>query len=166
MKEFFTKLAMSALFYLVMGSMVFGIYTDQHQFVDVAAAAFWILILLGATVGWMILLCFLSLDSLTDEASRAKVIESAGRYSKKSNVIFRLWGWIRFIAAVAMLAYSGWIFTAVCYALTYLFVRLGTSLMRDKLETLRKTAGEDWREVRDQRQREMANSLRIRIGDG
>ena len=40
------------------------------------------------------------------------------------------------VITIVLLAYSGWVFTAVCYALSSLFVRFCMSLARDKVEKL------------------------------
>lgn len=139
---------------MVMASLVFGIYTGQSQFVGVAAAAFWLLIVLGIFVGCAYGVTASSLDSLADDESRKAAIESLQRFTKKKNIISRVWGWLCFIASVVLLAYSGWVFTAVCYALASLFVRLIASVVRDKLQKYEKPSGIDWADVLDQRENE------------
>lgn len=154
-KKFITGALMSCIYYIVMASMIFGIYTDQSQFVGIAAAAFWILIVLGIFISCVLGIAASALDSLVDETSLRATIQSMQRFSRKRHIIFRLWGWTCLIAAVALLAYSGWIFTAVCYVLASLFVRLIASVVRDKLSELEKQSDPDWEAILKQRRREV-----------
>lgn len=134
MKKLITGALMSSIYYMVMASMIFGIYTGHSQFIGIAAAAFWILILLGIFISCVIGVAAGSLESLVDKTSQKESIESLQRFSRKRHIVIRVWGWGCLIAAVVLLAYSGWIFTAVCYVLASLFVRLIASVVRDKLE--------------------------------
>ncbi|MEI9745856.1 hypothetical protein [Enterobacter ludwigii] len=165
MKNFITGALISCIYYIVMASMIFGIYTGQSQFVGIAAAAFWILILLGIFTSCVIGAAASALDSLVDETSLRATIQSMQRFSRKRNIIFRLWGWMCLIAAVALLAYSGWIFTAVCYVLASLFVRLIASVVRNKLDEIEKRSDPDWEAILKQRRREM-NFFRAGNGHG
>lgn len=155
MKNFITSALTSCIYYIVMASMIFGIFTDQSQFVGIAAAAFWIHILLGIFISCVIGAASSALDSLVDETSLQATIQSMQRFSRKRHIIFRLWGWMCLIAAVALLAYSGWIFTVVCYVLASLFVRLIASVVRDKLDEIEKRSDPDWGETLKQRRREV-----------
>lgn len=155
MKNFITGALISCIYYIVMASMIFGIYTGQSQFVGIAAAAFWILILFGIFISCVIGAAASALDSLVDETSLRATIQSMQRFSRKRNIIFRLWGWICLISAVALLAYSGWIFTAVCYVLASLFVRLIASVVRDKLAEIAKRSAPDWEAILKQRRYEV-----------
>ncbi|AHE72778.1 hypothetical protein M942_08560 [Enterobacter ludwigii] len=155
MKNFITGALISCIYYIVMASMIFGIYTGQSQFVGIAAAAFWILILFGIFISCVIGAAASALDSLVDETSLRATIQSMQRFSRKRNIIFRLWGWICLISAVALLAYSGWIFTAVCYVLASLFVRLIASVVRDKLAEIEKRSAPDWEAILKQRRYEV-----------
>lgn len=165
MKNFITGAFMSCIYYIVMASMIFGIYTDQSQFVGIAAAAFWILILLGIFISCVVWVSASALASLVDKTSHQEAIQSLQRFSRKRHIIFRLWGWTCLIAAVAMLTYSGWIFTAVCYVLASLFVRLIASVVRDKLDEIEKRSDPDWEATLKQRRREV-NFYRAGNGHG
>ncbi|POZ13678.1 hypothetical protein ACB496_12790 [Lelliottia nimipressuralis] len=153
MKKLITGALMSAIFYIVMASMIFGIYTGHSQFVGIAAAAFWILILLGIFISCFIGVAASLLESLVGESLKT-TIESLQRFSRKRHIVIRVWGWGCLIAAVVLLAYSGWIFTAVCYVLASLFVHLVASVVRGKLKKHEERSGEDWEEVLDQRKQE------------
>ncbi|NTZ48385.1 hypothetical protein FCM30_21860 [Lelliottia aquatilis] len=153
MKKLITGALMSAIFYIVMASMIFGIYTGHSQFVGIAAAAFWILILLGIFISCFIGVAASLLESLVGESLKT-TIESLQRFSRKRHIVIRVWGWGCLIAAVVLLAYSGWIFTAVYYVLASLFVHLVASVVRGKLKKHEERSGEDWEEVLDQRKQE------------
>lgn len=153
MKKLITGALMSSIYYMVMASMIFGIYTGHSQFVGVSVAAFWLLIVLSIYVGFASALTVSSLDLLVGEPLKT-TIESLKKSVKKSHIIFRIWGEIRFLTAVVLLAYSGWVFTAVCYVLASLFVRIIASVVRDKLKKYEEISGADWEEVLDQREQE------------
>lgn len=134
MKKCLTNIVISAIFYIATGSMVLGVYSDWSQFVGVGAVSFWILIFTGIFRGCIYGLTVSALDSLVSDESRNAVTEPLQKFVKKKHIIFRLWGWACFIAAVALVAYSGWILTAVCYVLASLFVSFIASVVRNKLQ--------------------------------
>ena len=65
---------------------------------------------------------------------KTAAIESLRVVFKHSGVLSKIVGWFRLIAIVMLLAYSGWVFTAVSYALCALFSRFIISVGRDEYE--------------------------------
>ncbi|EOE8052020.1 hypothetical protein [Klebsiella pneumoniae] len=73
---------------------------------------------------------------MRNDKSGHEALEAVKRITRRKNVIARWWGWVCMVLTIVLLAYSGWVFTAVCYALSSLFVRFCVSLARDKVEKL------------------------------
>ncbi|EPS1980447.1 hypothetical protein ACVCDR_005414 [Klebsiella pneumoniae] len=134
MKKFFIDMIDKDIYYALFAGLAFGSVTSQSNILNIAAAAFWVVILLGCVIGVFTTSLAYAVEKVTDEKSRQSALESLRKIVRRKNVIARWWGWLCTVAIIALLAYSGWVFTAVCYALSSLFVRLCISLARDKVE--------------------------------
>lgn len=134
MKRFLIDTLNKILCYALLAALAFGSVTEQSNILNVAAAAFWVVVFLGVVVGIITIFLAHGAEHITDEKSRQSVLESLRKIVRRKNVVARWRGWCRMVATIALLAYGGWVFTAVCYALSSLFVRFCISLARDKVE--------------------------------
>lgn len=136
MKKFITTAITSIVYYGMLAALLFAAITDTRPLLNVVAAAFWVVILLGGVMGCLYLAIAYGLDSISlskNENAQQENIKLLERLTRRKNLIFRVWGWVCLAAGAALLAYGGWVFTSVCYVLASLFVRLCTSVARDKL---------------------------------
>ncbi len=136
MKKFIATAISSVVYYGILAAMIFAVITGTPHLLNVAAAAFWVVILRGGFTGVIYLVIAYGLESSKDEKAQQEGIEFLKKLTRRKNLVSRWWGWVCLAASAAILAYGGWVFTAVCYVLTSLFVRLCASLARDKLTNL------------------------------
>ncbi|HDU2896793.1 TPA: hypothetical protein RFF92_001622 [Klebsiella aerogenes] len=136
MKKFLTDTFSQVIYYGLLVALVFATFTGQNNILSVAAAAFWVVITLGVVIGPLTLALAYGVEHVPNN-SRAEALETVKKITRRKNVVARWWGWICMVLTIVLLAYSGWVFTAVCYALSSLFVRLCVSLARDKVEKLK-----------------------------
>ncbi|MCG0458535.1 hypothetical protein L6R44_20955 [Enterobacter cloacae complex sp. ECC445] len=136
MKKFFTSAVAKITFYVLLAVLLFAVMTGASSLLRVVAAAYWVIVLLGAIVGLLALVITFGVEYSKDEKSRREGIEYLKRFAKRKNAIARVWGWFCLVLGASLLAYGGWVFTAVAYVIASLFVRLCCSLARDKVEKL------------------------------
>ena len=134
MKKFLIDTLNKILYYALLAALAFGSVTGQSNILNVAATAFWVVVFLGVFGGVLTTFLAHGAEHVTDEKTRQSVLESLRKIVRRKNVVARWWGWCCMVATIALLAYGGWVFTAVCYALSSLFVRFCISLARDKVE--------------------------------
>lgn len=134
MKNFLIDTLNKILYYALLAALAFGSVTGQSNVMNVAAAAFWVVVSLGVFVGVFTTFLAHGAEQVTDEKTRQSVLESLRKIVRRKNVIARWWGWLCIVVTITLLAYGGWVFTAVCYALSSLFMRFCISLARDKVE--------------------------------
>lgn len=136
MKKFLTDTFSQVIYYGLLVALVFATFTGQNNILSVAAAAFWVVIALGIVIGPLTLILTYGAGKVSDKKTASEALEAVKKITKRKNVVARWWGWICMVLTIVLLAYSGWVFTAVCYALSSLFVRFCVSLARDKVEKL------------------------------
>lgn len=136
MKKLLTDAATKITFYALLAALLFAVTTGAGSLLRVVAAAYWVIVLLGAVVGLLALIITFGVEYSKDDKSRREDIEYLERFAKRKNAIARVWGWFCLVLEASMLAYGGWVFTAVAYVIASLFVRLCCSLARDKVEKL------------------------------
>lgn len=103
----------------------------------VAATAYWILMTLALFVGFISCTGLAALSYEMDPGKRETLIASLSQFFKKRGPARRFISWCLLIFIVTLLAYTGWVFTAVCYMLVTLVTMLIITLGRDKLEELK-----------------------------
>lgn len=139
MKKFLTDIFSQVIYYGLLVALVFATFTGLNNILSVAAAAFWVFIALGIVIGPLTLILAYGAEQVRHDKSGHEALEAVKRITKRKKVVARWWGWVCMVLTIVLLAYSGWVFTAVCYALSSLFVRFCVSLARDKVEKLEGT---------------------------
>lgn len=134
MKKFMIKVITSVVSYGLLALLAYGALSDTASLVGVGVAAYWVIIVLGLLVGTLILVVSYAIPGEKDEQKKQKLLTIVQDSVKKRNPILRGIGWIFFIAITLLLAYSGWVFTAVSYALSALIVKLMLSIARDNVK--------------------------------
>ena len=72
-----------------------------------------------------------------DHEKREKLIGSLEATFKKQGFLRKSLNWINLTIVVCLLAYSGWVFTAVTYVLISLLCKLVISMGREKFDNLK-----------------------------
>ncbi|HCW3078554.1 TPA: hypothetical protein OXC52_001131 [Enterobacter asburiae] len=134
MKKVFTDSLIGASYYLLLFCLLFATFTETSSLLSIVAAAYWVIVVLGIFVGLISMVLTFGLDYSTNKTSRKEGIDLLKRFAKRKGAFRRAWGWVCLLVGTASLAYGGWVFTAVAYALASLFVRLCCSLARDKVD--------------------------------
>lgn len=140
MKKFFTNLITSATDYALLIILLYSAITGVQSLMGLTVAAYWVIMALAFFIGPLIYTLSYAAKSIKDEESRRKALEIVGGIAKKKNLFLRFIGWLKLIMICCLLAYGGWIFTGVCYALMSLYLRLLISLARDNVIQLQTTA--------------------------
>lgn len=132
MKTFLSHIVSLAL----LAALLYSVLTGSDSIMSVVASAYWVLLLLAVFVS-VLIMAMLGLAGIErDPIKKAKIIKSLEEISKKKGAIKRSFGWLCLAFIVSLLAYGGWVFTAVCYAIISLIFRLCTSIARDKINEL------------------------------
>ena len=133
MKKFMTKIVSNVINYTLLALLLFAVFTGSISLVGVLAAVYWVMISLCFVIGPLFYILSYAAKSAKDEESRRKAMELIGDATKKKNVLLRALGWLELIIISCSLAYAGWVFTAVCYVLSSLYLRLFISMARDNV---------------------------------
>lgn len=133
MKKFMTKIVSNVINYTLLSLLLFAVFTGAKSLVGVLAAVYWVMISLCFVIGPFFYTLSHAAKSAKDEESRCKALELVGDATKKKNGLLRALGWLELIIISCSLAYAGWVFTAVCYVLSSLYLRLFISMARDNV---------------------------------
>ncbi|MFZ4219704.1 hypothetical protein ACEV6Q_17865 [Enterobacter ludwigii] len=129
MKKIFIPIVIETIRYTILSFLFWGAITGRDNVVSMASAAIWIIIFLSGFAGTITLLIAIAVERMVKNKQDAiKYLEGV---SKRGNIVVRTWGWVVFIATAILLAYSGWVFTAVCYAMTSIFARFCIAIARN-----------------------------------
>lgn len=134
MKKFLSGVIASVISFALLAVLGYGVATDTKPLVTMAAAAYWVIILLGLVVGTLTLVVSYAVRSEKDEQKKKQGLKMIIDVVKKKNFLCRAIDWICFIAIAGSLSYSGWVFTAVFYVVVALIVKLMLSIARDNVK--------------------------------
>lgn len=133
MKKFIAKAVTGIYSYCILFLLAFGIATGNKALVSITAMAYWVGISLGFVAGIFILLISNAMDHAPDEVTKQKIAGIALEAVKRKSKFMRFIDWVYLIAVAVLLAYSGWVFTGVCYVLVTLMVRFFLSVVRNNV---------------------------------
>ncbi len=134
MKKFLSGVIASIISFSLLAVLGYGVVTDTKPMVTMAAAAYWVVILLGLVVGAITLIVSYAALSEKDEQKRQQGLKLITAVVKRKNLLRRTVDWICFILIACSLSYSGWVFTAVCYVVVALVVRFMLSIARENVK--------------------------------
>ncbi|HHR5652030.1 TPA: hypothetical protein ACS62G_004195 [Klebsiella oxytoca] len=92
MKKLLIDTLNKILYYALLAALAFGSATGQSNVLNVAAAAFWVVVFLGVAVGVLTIFLAHGAEHVTDEKTRQSVLESLRKIVRRKNVIARYWG--------------------------------------------------------------------------
>lgn len=136
MKKFFIGMIASAISYVLLSVLGYGAITDTKSLVTMAAAAYWIIILIGTAVGAIVLIVSYAVRGEKDEQKKQQGLKLINDIVKKKNPLRRAIDWVCFVVIACLLSYSGWVFTAVCYVICALFIKFMLSIARDNVSEI------------------------------
>lgn len=135
MKTFLCHIVSLAL----LAALLYSVLTGNDGIMSVVASAYWVLLLLAVFVS-LIIMAIVGLAGIErDPTKKAKIVKSLEDISKSNGVIKRAYNWLCLVLIASLLAYGGWVFTAVCYAVMALIFKFCTSIARDKVNELSAT---------------------------
>lgn len=141
MKKFITKLMAEIVSVGLVALLAYSVWKGVTSLTAIAATAYWIIIALSMFVG--VIACIgiwaieKELEVNGDPVKREKLIGSLEATFKKQGFLKKSVNWLNLIIVVCLLAYSGWVFTAVTYVLIALLCKLIISTGREKFESLK-----------------------------
>lgn len=128
MKSFITHLVTIAL----LVALLYSVFMEQASITATVVSAYWVVMLLAIFICTITMVTVGLVSTETDPVKKEKLMKHLEVAAKKPGVIKRVYNWICLVLIVGGLAYGGWVFTAVCYAIVALMVRLCFSIARDK----------------------------------
>lgn len=133
MKSFLTKALTNIGSYALLSLLAYSAIFDNQQLIGISVAAYWVVISLGLFMGALIMVLSVAKDHTRDEAAKQKLIELVREATKRRSKVMRGVQWACLISITMLLAYSGWVFTAVIYVLVGLIVKFFLSIARDNV---------------------------------
>ena len=133
MKKFFTKAIVHVISNGLLCLLAYASYTGSKSLVSISVAAYWVIMFLGLFIGCLVLVLSYAKDHAKDDETKGKVVDLVGEVTKRKSKFSRGIHWLYLALIVALLAYSGWVFTAVFYVLVSLIVKLFISIARDNI---------------------------------
>lgn len=124
--------------YLLLAILIYSVANGMNSIIGVAVCIYWIFIFLGVGVGFVILIFSCAIKDGFAAEHTQKSLELFRKLTKKRNILMRAIGWLELFATVIFLAYSGWIFTGVCYVFSSLILRVLISMALENVDALLK----------------------------
>lgn len=134
MKKMLTKFISETVSIGLIALLGYSIWKDLPSMTAIAASAYWIVIALAIFVGAISCIGLVALGEEMDPEKRKSLTDNLTDMFKKPSAFRKCINWIALFLIVGMLAYTGWVFTAVCYMLVSLLFKFIASLGREKLE--------------------------------
>lgn len=131
MKTFLSQALSLGLLSALWASMLLG----MDGLTTVAVTAYWVVILLGIVLCTLLMALSSLVVMATDPAKKLKLIQGLDKAAPTIGKAKKAYNWLCLALIVVGLGYGGWFFTAICYAVMGLCVRLCTAIARDTIET-------------------------------
>jgi len=115
----------------VIDTLVIGVFLQINGLVTLSVTLIWACSLIAVPVAVLMIIA-----SLLYEKSSGKQKENIEEMLRKS-VRKRCWlvkayGWVKVLATLGLLAWAGWVVTAIVYCLAVLIIMLANSILRDE----------------------------------
>ncbi|ECD9611578.1 hypothetical protein FNZ18_19760 [Salmonella enterica subsp. salamae] len=134
MKKFLSSVLGYVVTHTILLLLVLSVLTENENFASIAISVNWVIIVLG----WFITVAMVVLSfALVDESWRGdkeNILKILIDLTKKKGIFSRFYGWLTFSVAICLMAYTGWVVSAVIYGITSFLFTLGASIARDKIE--------------------------------
>ena len=125
------KLIVESFTLVVIAMLAAGTLLHIPGLITLAVAINWVCIILALPASILMICC-----SVMYSNSSGKMKENIGQLlmqsARKKGILKKLYGWADVIATIALLAWSGWLITAVAYCLAVLMMQFAKSILRDE----------------------------------
>lgn len=132
MKKVINSFLASVIAHSVLGLLIASIWYENSSLAGVAVWANWVLVMLGLFLGAAVLILSETLSEMRSD--KQEIVDILTPIIKKQAAVLRIYGFVRSIAVIFLLSYTGWIVTAVVYGLTCCIFGVCVSIARDKVD--------------------------------
>lgn len=136
MKKGFSAFLVNIVSYVLLGILGYGVFTGSSSLVGVTAAAWWVLMFLLIGTSLLLLILSYSVKEGAAGENAQKAVELIGKAAKRRNPVLRAIYWGEHTLIVVLLAYAGWVFTGICYALVVMTSKPFLSMARENVANL------------------------------
>lgn len=136
MKKFLIKAFGETISWGLIALLAYSAWVGSSSLSGIAAASYWVVIILAIFIAALAYIGVLALGEEKDPEKRKKGLDLLKDTYKRVGFFRKCINWLCLAVIVGLLAYTGWVFTAVSYALIALLFRLVIALGRDKYEEL------------------------------
>lgn len=133
MKSLISSVVGSLIAHSVLVLLILSVVVENKSLAAIAVSANWVFVVLGWFVSAMCIILSHALMDGSYKGNKAEICKTLSVFTKKKGALRRLYGWLTFTVVLCLLAYSGWVVTAVIYALTSFIFTVCASIARDKI---------------------------------
>lgn len=115
----------------VIAMLVAGTFLQISGLITISVSLNWVCIILAVPASMLMVFCAVMYDK-----SSGKIKESTEQLlhqsAIKKSILAKLYGWLKAITTIVLLAWSGWLVTAIVYCLAVLIMEFAKSIVRDE----------------------------------
>lgn len=134
MKKFLSSVFATVIVHTILLLLVLSALTENDSLSSIAVSVNWMLVVLGWFVTLAVVILSFVLTDKTWKGDKDGILKILLELTKKKGIIRKTYGWFMFTAVLCLMAYTGWVVSAVIYGITSLMFTLGASIARDKIE--------------------------------
>lgn len=136
MKKFLIKAFGETISWGLIALLAYSAWVGSNSLAGIAAASYWVVIILAIFIAALAYIGVVALSEEKDPEKRKKGLDLLNGTYKRVGFLRKCINWLCVAVIVGLLAYTGWVFTAVSYALIALLFRLVIAIGREKYEEL------------------------------
>lgn len=134
MKRFLTSFIGNVISWGLLALLAYSAWAGNEAVSKILAVAYWVIIILAIFIAFIATLAARLISREISLKKKMAAIENLRVIFKRQGVVRKTVNWLSLIAIVMLLAYTGWVFTAVIYAFSSLLSRFIISAGRDEYE--------------------------------
>lgn len=134
MKKFLSSVLGSLITHTILLLLVLSVSTENENLASIAISVNWVLVVLGWLVTLVMVILSFALVDKSWRGDKENILKILSELTKKKGFFRRFYGWLTFAMAICLMAYTGWVVSAVIYGITSFLFTLCVSIARDKIE--------------------------------
>jgi hypothetical protein len=134
MKKFLSSVFATVVVHSILLLLVLSVATENESLASIAISVNWVLVLLAWLLTIAVLIMSFALVDRSWGGDKESIFKILSELTKKKGIIRRIYGWITFASALCLMAYAGWVVSAVVYGLTAFIFSVSASIARDKID--------------------------------
>lgn len=134
MKKFLNSVLVYLVTHTILLLLVLSVLTENENLASIAISVNWVLVVLGWLVTVVMVILSFALVDKSWRGDKENILKILIDLTKKKGIFRRFYGWLTFSVAICLMAYTGWVVSAVIYGITSFLFTLGASIARDKIE--------------------------------